>query len=192
MREADFARPSLRGVTLMLRAVPGVDAIGAVRREIASIDPSLTPFNARSMAEQIDEFISPLRAASWTYALIGAFGLILASVGLAGVTAYAVSQRGREIGIRVALGAQKSDVLSLVMKEGVVLVTVGTVVGSAAAWAGIRVLSGLFFTVASVQSSDPLLLVGAPLLLAVLALVACYLPARKSLRIDPAVALRQE
>ena len=192
LRPADFARPSLRGGTLMVRAVRGVDTIGVVRREIASIDPSLTPFNARSMPEQIDEFMSPLRAASWTYGLIGAFGLILASVGLAGVTAYAVSQRSREIGIRVALGAQRSDVLSLVMKEGVVLVTVGTVVGLSAAWAGIRVLSGLFFTVASVESSDPLLLAGAPLLLAVLALVACYLPARRSMRIDPAVALRQE
>jgi predicted permease len=192
LRDADFARPSLRGVTLMVRAVPGVDAIGAVRREISSMDASLAPFNARSMLEQIDEFMSPLRAASWTYGLIGAFGLILASVGLAGVTAYSVSRRGREIGIRVALGAQNRDVLALVLKEGVVLVTVGTVVGLAAAWAGIRVLSGLFFTVASVQSSDPLLLVGAPLLLAFLALLACYLPARRSLRIDPAVALRQE
>jgi predicted permease len=192
LRAADLARPSLRGVTLMVRAVPGVDAIGAVRREIAAIDPTLTPFNARSMQEQIDEFMSPLRAASWTYGLIGAFGLILASVGLAGVTAYTVSQRGREIGIRVALGAQDRDVLTLVLKEGVVLVTAGTLIGLAAAWAGIRVLSGLFFTVASVESSDPLLLVGAPLLLAVLALVACYLPARKSMRIDPAVALRQE
>lgn len=192
LRPADFARPSLRGVTLMVRTVPGVDAIGAVRREISSMDPSLTPFNARSMLQQIDEFMSPLRAASWSYGLIGVFGLILASVGLAGVTAYAVSQRGREIGIRVALGAQRSDVLALVIKEGVVLVIIGTVVGLAAAWAGIRVLSGLFFTVASVQSSDPLLLVGAPLLLATLALLACYLPARKSMRIDPAVALRQE
>jgi predicted permease len=192
LRDVDLARPSLRGVTLMVRAVPGVDAIGAVRREISSIDASLTPFNARSMLEQIDEFTSPLRAASWTYGLIGAFGLILASVGLAGVTAYSVSRRGREIGIRVALGAQNRDVLALVIKEGVVLVTVGTVVGLAAAWAGIRVLSGLFFTVASVPSSDPLLLVGAPLLLAFLALLACYLPARRSMRIDPAVALRQE
>jgi predicted permease len=192
LRAADFARPSLRGVTLMVRAVPGVDAIGAVRREIATMDPSLTPFDARSMQEQIDEFMSPLRAACWSYGLIGAFGLILASIGLAGVTAYAVSQRGREIGIRVALGAQKSDVLTLVMTEGVVLVTVGTVVGLAAAWAGIRVLSGLFFTVASVESSDPLLLIGAPLLLASLALLACYLPARKSMHVDPAVALRQE
>jgi len=192
LRTADFARPSLRGVTLMVRARPGVDAIGAVQREIEAIDPTLTPFNARSMLEQIDEFMSPLRAASWSYGVIGAFGLILASVGLAGVTAYSVSQRGREIGIRVALGAQKSDVLALVIKEGVVLVTVGTVFGLAAAWAGIRVLSGLFFTVASVGSSDPLLLVGAPALLATLALVACYLPARKSMRIDPAAALRQE
>ena len=121
-----------------------------------------------------------------------AFGLILASVGIAGVTAYTVSQRGREIGIRVALGAQKSDVLRLVMKEGAVLVTAGTLIGLAAAWAGIRGLSGLFFSVASVQSSDPILVVGAPLLLASLALLACYLPARKSMRIDPAVALRQE
>jgi putative ABC transport system permease protein len=192
LRAADFARPSLRGVTLMVRAVPGVDAIGAVRREISSMDASLAPFDARSMLEQIDEFMSPLRGASWTYGLIGAFGLILASVGLAGVTAYSVSQRGREIGIRVALGAQNRDVLALVLKEGVVLVTVGTVVGLAAAWAGIRVLSGLFFTVASVQSSDPLLLVGAPLLMAFLALLACYLPARRSMQIDPAVALRQE
>ena len=72
------------------------------------------------------------------------------------------------------------------------LLIVGTVVGLAAAWTGIRVLSGLFFTVASVQSSDPLLLVGAPMLLASLALLACYLPARKSIRIDPAVALRQD
>jgi macrolide transport system ATP-binding/permease protein len=189
---ADFARPSLRGITLMLRARPGVDAIGAARREILAMDPALTPFHARSMLEQIDEFLSPLRAASWTYGMIGAFGLILASVGLAGVTAYSVSQRGREIGIRIALGAQNRDVLALVIKEGLVLVVVGSVVGLALAWAGIRVLSGLFFTVASVQSSDPLLLVGAPLLLAALAMLACYLPARRSMRIDPAVALRQE
>ena len=188
----DFARPSLRGITLMLRAHPGVDAIGAVGREIAAMDPALTPLHARSMLEQIDEFLSPLRAASWTYGMIGAFGLILASVGLAGVTAYSVSQRGREIGIRIALGAQNRDVLALVIKEGLVLVIVGSVIGLAAAWAGIRVLSGLFFTVASVQSSDPLLLVGAPLLLAGLAMLACYLPARRSMRIDPAVALRQE
>ena len=190
LHPADYAQPSLRGVTLMVRAVPGVDVISAVRREIAAMDSALTPFNARSMSEQIAQFMSALRAASWTYGLIGLFGLILASVGLAGVTAYAVTQRRHEIGIRMALGAQKTDVLGLVMKEGATLVTAGTIVGLAFAWAGIRVMAGIFFSVASVQGSDPMLLVGAPLLLAGVALVACYVPARKSMRIDPAVALR--
>jgi putative ABC transport system permease protein len=103
-----------------------------------------------------------------------------------------VAQRGHEIGIRMALGAQKRDVLGLVMKEGAALVTIGTITGLVFAWAGIRALSGLFFTVASVRSSDPVLLVGAPLLLAGVAMAACYLPARRATGIDPVVALREE
>jgi predicted permease len=192
LHPADYAHPSLRGVTLMVRAAPGMDAIGAMRRQIAALDSGIAPFNARSMSEQIAEFMSALQGASWTYGFMGVSGLILASVGLAGVTAYSVAKRGHEIGIRMALGAQKRDVLGLVMKEGATLVSVGTVVGLACAWAGIRGVSSLFFSVASVKSSDPVLLVGAPLLLAGLALVACYVPARRSTRIDPAVALRTE
>jgi len=192
LHPADYAQPSLRGVTLMVRGMPGVDIIAAVQREISAADPNLTPFNARSMTEQIAEFMSSLRSAAWTWNVMGAFGLILAAVGLAGVTAYSVARRGHEIGIRMALGAQKSDVLGLVMKEGAVLVTAGTLIGMALTWAGLRLMSGFFFTVASVQAFDPALLVGAPLLLASLALVACYVPARKSTRIDPAMALRQE
>jgi ABC-type lipoprotein release transport system permease subunit len=192
LEAGDYAQPSLRGMTLMLRAAPGADAVSAVRREIAAIDPSITPFNARSMIEQIDQFMSALKAASWTYGFIGAFGLILAAVGLAGVTAYSVTQRRHEIGIRVALGAQSRDVLSLVMKGSAVLIGLGTLAGLAFAWAGLRAMSGLFFSVASVQGADPVLLIGAPLLLASLALLACYLPARQSLRIDPAVTLRPE
>jgi predicted permease len=192
LHPADYSQPSLRGVTLMVRAAPGADVISAVRREVSTMDSNLTPFNARSMTEQIAQFMSALKAASWTYGLIGVFGLILASVGLAGVTAYTVTQRGHEIGIRMALGAQKRDVLGLVMREGAILVTVGTLTGLAFAWAGMRALSSFFFSVASVNSSDPVLLVGAPVLLAGVALLACYVPARKSMRIDPAVALRAE
>jgi len=192
LHPADYAQPSLLGVTLMVRGMPGVDVIGAVRREISAADPNLTPFNARGMTEQIAQFMSSLRSAAWTWNLVGAFGLILASVGLAGVTAYSVTQRSHEIGIRMALGAQRSDVLGLVMKEGAVLVTVGTIVGMAFTWAGIRLMSGFFFSVASVKAFDPVLLVGAPLLLAGVALAACYVPARRSMRIDPAVALREE
>jgi predicted permease len=192
LQQADYAQPSLRGVTLMVRGLPGVDIIGAVQREISTMDPNLTPFNPRSMTEQIAQFMASLRSAAWTWNLIGAFGLILASVGLAGVTAYSVTQRRHEIGIRMALGAQRIDVLGLVMKEGVVLITAGTLIGMVLAWAGVRLMSGFFFSVASVQSFDPALLVGAPLLLSSLALLACYLPARKSMRIEPAIALQQE
>jgi predicted permease len=187
----DYAQPSVRGVTLMVRGMPGVDVIGAVQREIAATGANLTPFNARSMTEQIAQFISSLRSAAWTWNLVGAFGLILASVGLAGVTAYSVAQRDHEVGIRMALGAQTRNVLALVMKEGAVLVIAGTAIGMALTWAGLRLMSGFFFSVASVQAFDPALLVGAPLLLASLAMVACYLPARKSMRIDPATTLRQ-
>ena len=192
LRAADYAQPSLRGVTLMLRAKPGVDALAAVRREIYAMDPHITPFNARSMAAHIAEFMSALKGASWTYGLLGVFGLILAAAGLAGVTAYSVAQRGHEIGIRLALGAQKRDVLALVMKEGAVLVTAGALIGLALAWAGMRAMGDMFAWVASVKGADPVLLGGAPVLLASLALIACYVPARRSTRIDPVVTLRQE
>jgi len=194
LHASDYAQPSLRGVTLMVRADSGGDITGVVRREISAMDDNLTTFDARSMPEQIDLLMFLVRLAMEIYGAIGLFGLILASVGLAGVTAYSVTQRGREIGIRIALGAGRRDVLRLVMAEGAALVAAGTVLGLAGAWVAVRVLSTLIASVAAATSattSDPVLLVGAPLLLACLALAACYLPARKSTRIDPMVALRQ-
>jgi predicted permease len=195
LRPAEYARPNIFGVTLMVRAAPGFDAIGAVQREIAAIDTNLTPYRARTMDEQIEDLTSPVTSAMWTYGFIGIFGLILASVGLAGVTAYSVSRRRREIGIRMALGARRADVLGLVMREGAVLVAVGTVMGLAGARAGTRVLAAFMSEVArtaGTSTSDPMLMIGAPLLLAFLAMLACFVPARKSMRIDPAVALRSE
>jgi predicted permease len=203
LNPAEFARPALRGVTLIVRATfgvalgtsQGVDALGAVRREIAAMDANLTPFNARSMTEQIDQLMFPVKVALYTYGCIGVFGLILAAVGLAGVTAYSVAQRRREIGIRVALGAQPGDVLGLVMKEGAVLIAIGTVLGLAGAWAAMRVMSAALASIAQtagLSTSEPWLLVGAPALLAALAMAACYVPARKSMAVDPVVALRQD
>jgi predicted permease len=195
LRPASFSHPSLEGITLMVRAAPGADALAAVRREIAAMDDHIVPFNGRSMADQIDQFMLPLRMAAWVYGLIGVFGLVLASVGLAGVTAYSVAQRRREIGVRIALGAENRDVLSLVMKEGLLLVAAGTALGMAGAWAGARLLSAMnssIGTVTSTSTSDPTVLMGAPLLLAALAAIACYLPARRSMAVDPIVVLRQE
>jgi len=189
---ADYAQPSLLGVTLMVRSISGSNALVAVRREITAMDANITPFNVRSMDEQIREFMSPLRAAAWTYGLMGIFGLVLAAVGLAGVTAYSVAQRTHEIGIRMALGARQIDVLRLVMKESVLMVMVGTLIGLGAAWVGMRMLAGLFATVASTSATNPVLILGAPLLLAGLALMSCYLPASRSTQIEPAITLRQE
>jgi predicted permease len=195
LRRADYATPPAQGITLMVRAEPGSDGLEAVRREIAALGAGIKPFHMRSMDDQVDQFMAPLRSASWTYRAIGIFGLILSAVGLAGMTAYSVAQRTREIGIRVALGARRGNVLGLVMREGLLLVTVGTALGMAGAWTGSRALAFMNASVGKVtagSASDPLVLFGAPILLACLALAACYVPALQSMRIDPMVALREE
>jgi len=136
-----------------------------------------------------------MRVALDTYGGIGVFGLVLAAIGLAGVTAYAVARRRKEIGIRMALGARKAQVLRLVLREGVALVIVGSVLGFLGAMAIVRVLSSLtsmFADSFNVSVNDPLLVVGAPLLLGALALIACYIPARRSAKIDPLKTLREE
>ncbi|HLK49239.1 MAG TPA: FtsX-like permease family protein, partial [Bryobacteraceae bacterium] len=191
----DYRQPLLSGITLIVRAAPGTDALTAVQRELATLDSRLTPFDARSMQDQIYRFMTPLHVASWSYGFMWVFGLILAAVGLAGVTAYAVTHRRHEIGIRMALGAQKRDVLGLVMKDGAILIAAGMALGGAAAWAISRALAAFNATagqITSTSTSDPAVIFGAPAMLAVLALIACYVPARRSLRIDPIVTLRQE
>jgi predicted permease len=182
------------GATIVIRG-PASDAMSSVRAELASIDPHLTVFHVRTMYEQIGQMNSVIQLSSIFYGGIGVFGLILASIGLAGITAYAVARRSKEIGIRMALGASQKQVLGLVIREGATLVAVGTVFGFAGAVLIARALSSLTVQVANslgASTRDPLLLIGAPLLLAGLAMLACYLPARKATEIDPLGALRQE
>lgn len=101
---SDYVHPPLQGITLLLRGASGSDVLALGRREIAALDPAVTPFNGRSMEAQIGEFMAPLNMASYTYGVIGVFGLVLAAVGLAGVTAYSVARRGRELGVGIAPG----------------------------------------------------------------------------------------
>src|SRR5262249_19049802 len=154
--------------TLMVRTTQGASGLEIVQREFLALDANVRPFNARSMNDQITDFMSPLRSAAWTYGLIGIFGLILAAVNLGGMTAYSVVQRTHEIGIRIALRARKTDVLRLLMKEGTLLITVGTTIGFSCAWAGSRMLSAMNSAVGQVtatSASDPVVLFGSPLLL---------------------------
>ncbi|HXZ80690.1 MAG TPA: FtsX-like permease family protein, partial [Terriglobales bacterium] len=190
-----FARPPANGIAVLVRSEATPDALSGIRREIALIDPNLNIFNERTLSTYLELNRASERYSVNTYGGIGVFGLVLAAIGLAGVTAFAVAQRRKEIGIRMALGARKGQVLLLVLREGTALVSVGTVLGFLGAFVLARVLSALtnvFVESLRIGTGDPRLLVGAPLLLAALAMLACYVPARKAARIDPLRALRQE
>jgi putative ABC transport system permease protein len=128
------------------------------------------------------------------YGSVGMFALILACVGLAGVTAQSVVRRRKEIGIRMALGARGPQVLRLVMKEAAAMILVGSVLGIAGAAALVRLLlwASASFATMSPANIEPAQVVGAPLLLIAVAAIACYLPARRSATIDPLTALREE
>jgi ABC-type antimicrobial peptide transport system permease subunit len=169
--------------------------MGAARVELAAIDPNLTVFNTRTMSEQLTQMNTSIQLGSTFYGGIGVFGLVLACVGLAGVTAYAVARRTKEIGIRTALGASPGQVLRLVMREGVTLVLVGTAFGFLGAMLVSRALASMTAELArafGASTGDPVLLVGVPHLLGGLAVLACYLPARRATTIDPLAALRQD
>jgi predicted permease len=194
LTQRSFARPPADGMTVMVRSDAGTDALSSIRREIASIDPKLNVFNVRTLSDYLELSRSYERQDIQTYGGIGVFGLVLAAIGLAGVTAYAVAQRRKEIGIRMALGARRGQVLRLVLREGAALVGVGTVLGFLGAFALAKMLSALtsvFVDALKVGTNDPRLLLGAPLLLGGLALLACYVPARRAVKIDPLIALRE-
>jgi macrolide transport system ATP-binding/permease protein len=195
LTQRDFARPLANGMTIMIRSDAGTDALSGIRREIAAIDPHLNIFNVQTLSAYLDLSRSSARFAVNTYGGIGIFGLALAAIGLAGVTAYAVAQRRKEVGIRMALGARKGQVLLLVMREGAALVVTGLAIGFLGAFALTNALSALtnvFVDALKVGRGDPRLLVGAPVLLAGLTLIACYVPARRAAMIDPQAALREE
>ncbi len=191
----DFARTLADGITIMVRSDAGPDALSGIRNEIALIDPNLNLFHVQTLSEYLERSRSSTRFAVQTYGGIGVFGLVLAAIGLAGITAYSVAQRRKEIAIRTALGASRAQVLRLVLREGTALVSVGTVLGFLGAMAMAKILSALtnvFVEAFRVGTDDLRLLVGAPLLLATVTMLACYLPARRSVKIDPLKALRQE
>ena len=139
----NFARPSAGGMTILVRSDVGADALSAIRNEIALVDPNLNVFGMQTLGAYLDRSRAALRFSIQTYGAIGMFGLVLAAIGLAGVTAYSVAQRRKEIAIRTALGASKVQVLRLVLREGTALVSVGTVLGFLGAVALAKIVSSL-------------------------------------------------
>ncbi|MCI0407809.1 MAG: ABC transporter permease, partial [Acidobacteria bacterium] len=161
----------------------------AARRAIFSLDKEQPVSEARTLEELVSASASQRRFNTLLIGFFAVVALVLAAVGIYGVVAYSVAQRTHEIGVRMALGAQKRDVFSLVLRQGMVLVVTGVILGLAGAMALTRLISQLLFNVSALDAATFL---STPLLLAAVALLACYLPARRASRVDPMVALRYE
>jgi putative ABC transport system permease protein len=176
------------GMTLNVRAAGDPMSVAeAVRREIGSIEKSLPLNDLRPMSALVASSLYPARMGA---ALIGVFGLLallLAAVGLYGVISYSVSQRTREIGVRMALGARASGVLRMVLREAMTLVAIGMAIGWGLAAALSRLIASFLFGVGAMDAAT---FAATPILLAVVALAASYLPARRAMKVDPMVALR--
>ncbi len=160
-----------------------------VRGEIKGLDPHLPLYNVKTIESEIDESLMQERLVTWLSAAFGVLATLLTALGLYGVLTFSVAQRTREIGIRVALGAQRRDVFRLVMTRGMIVVLVGIAFGVGGSLALARVLETLLF---GVKATNLLTLLAASVGLISIALVACYIPARRATKVDPLVALRYQ
>ncbi|MEP7343281.1 MAG: ABC transporter permease [Acidobacteriota bacterium] len=163
--------------------------VAAVRQAVWSVDPAQPISNVRTMDEIMAEEVAQRRIGMTLLAAFAALALLLASLGIYGVLSYAVTQRTQEIGIRMALGANRLAVLRLVMADGLRLAAAGVAIGLGVSFALTRLMTGLLF---GVSASDPRTLAGVTLLLTAVALLACYVPARRATKVDPMIALRYE
>ena len=178
------------GLTFHVRTSGSVnEAIASLRREAAAIDPAITIFDAQSMTEYISASLFGAKITADLLSLLSAIGLLLAAMGLYGVMAYSVAQRTREFGVRVAMGAQQSDILQLVLRESARLTLLGTVVGLVLAAVSTRIIANQMYHVSPL---DPLTFCGVGLVLMAVAFTASYVPAWRAAKVDPIVALRYE
>jgi len=175
-------------VALRTRDDPSV-AAGYAREAIRSVDPQLPVSKLRTMAAVVDDSLARPRFAMVLVGAFGVFALALASIGTYGVVSYFVRQRTREIGVRMALGAGRADVLGMVVGEGVRLAGIGVALGIGAALAATPLMARFLY---GVRPADPVTFIGLAALLIAITLAACFIPARRAMRLDPNIALREE
>jgi predicted permease len=175
--------------SVILRTSMSPAAVGSwMRMVIASLDPTV-PVTINRMSQRVGQLEARPRFNTALLGIFAAMGVLLAAIGTYGVLSFFVVQRTHEIGVRAALGAQPRDLMKLILGEGAKLVLAGVVAGMIGATAATRLMTSLLF---GVTATDPWMFVGVTILLTMVALAACYIPARRATRVDPMVALRYE
>jgi putative ABC transport system permease protein len=177
-------------MTLVVRSTAQAEQlVSSIRSEVQNLDATLPIFQIRTMEDLVRSRLAPQRLTTGVLATFAGLALLLAVAGVYGLVAYATAQRTREVGIRLALGARRPDVLRPLMRDGATLILGGIAVGIALALPTMRLMRG-FLT--DVSPGDPLTLAGTTVLLAAASLAACYVPARRALKVDPIITLRAE
>ncbi len=185
-----FCQFTPHGMTLLVKSSQEPGRLSsAIRQAIASIDKDQPVFGIATMQDVVDTSISGPRTTLRLLGLFSGLALVLAAIGIYGIISYSVGQREKELGIRIALGAKRSDVLRLVLAQGGKITTAGIVAGTAASLGLTQLMAKMLY---SVSAFDPVTFSAAALGLTFIAMAACYIPARRSLGVDPLIALRQE
>jgi predicted permease len=177
------------GVQLIVRTDRGAPILGPLRQELRTLDPRVALVGVETLEQHMQLPLFPARAAGLLLGLFGLLALLLAVVGLYGVIAYSVAQRTQEIGVRMALGARPSDVVGLVLGQGLRLTSIGMAIGALGALGVTRVLGTVLY---GVSPTDPLSFAAVAVLLMLVAVAAAYVPARRATRVDPMRTLRAE
>jgi putative ABC transport system permease protein len=185
-----FAQLPRQNLSLVVRGAGDPSSlIAGVRSAVAELDRDLPLYNVRTLTEMLSESLARERFSLLLIVIFAGLALVLAGVGIYGVLAYSVTQRTHEIGVRLALGGSRRDVMRLVVGQGMKLVGLGISAGLLAAFALTRLMTGLLY---GVTATDPLTFIGVSVLLAGVALLACWIPARRAAKVDPMIALRYE
>ena len=178
-----------RAVSVVARTpLPASLLESKIRSEIQAVDPGLPIFNVRSMTDVMDVSIAPRRFSAELVGVFAAVAMLLSSIGIYGLLAYMVGQRSREIGIRVALGAQRPDILKLILGKGLLLAGTGIAIGLILSAISAPMIAGLLY---GVHPIDVIVFVTVPLILLVVAFLATYIPARRATTVDPIIALHE-